>query len=105
MKIAEDDGPSVRWQHAADTEYNTVAVEMGRYGNARVERAQRLCQRCDANSVDDVEHMIDCDAMDVERQKHHFLFARGQVALVDIFHPGPNRIGCFVHDCCKACKE
>ena len=30
------------------------------------ERAQRRCQRCDANSVDDVEHMIfDCVAMDV----------------------------------------
>ena len=25
-----------------------LAVETGRYGNARVERAQRLCQRCDA---------------------------------------------------------
>ena len=34
-----------------------LAVETGRYGNARVERAQRLCQRCDANSGDDVEHM------------------------------------------------
>ena len=42
-------------------------METGRYGDARVERAQRLCQRCDANSVDDdVEHMIfDCVAMDV----------------------------------------
>ena len=48
-------------------------MEMGRYGNARVERAQRLCQRCDANSVGDVEHIIfDCVAMDVERQKHQF---------------------------------
>ena len=46
------------------------AVEMGRYGNARVKRAQRLCQRCDASTVDNVEHMIFvCVAMDVERQK------------------------------------
>ena len=44
-----------------------LAVETtGRYGSARVERAQRLCQRCDANSVGDVEHIIfDCVAMDV----------------------------------------
>ena len=61
-----------------------LAVETGRYGNASVERAQRLCQRCDANSVDDVEHMIfDCVAMDAERQKHQSLFARGRVALVN----------------------
>ena len=59
-------------------------METGRYGNARVERAQRLCQRCDANSVDDVEQMIfNCVAMDAERQKHQSLFARGRVALVD----------------------
>ena len=58
------------------------------------ERAQRQCQRCDANSVDDVEHMIfDCVAMVVERQKHQSLFARGRVALVDFFYRGPYRIG------------
>ena len=46
-------------------------------GNARVERAQRQCVSVDANTVDDVEHMIfDCVAMEVERhlsgsaQKH-----------------------------------
>ena len=83
-----------------------LAVETGRYGNARVERAQRLCQRCDANSVDDVEHMIfDCVAMDVERQKHQSLFARGRVALVDFFIQDPTELAAFVHDCCKACKE
>ena len=49
-----------------------LAVETGRYGNARVERAQRLCQRCDA--ADNVEHMIfDCVAMNVEQYKHHSL--------------------------------
>ena len=83
-----------------------LAVETGRYGNARVEQAQRLCQRCDANSVDDVEHMIfDCVAMDVERQKHRSLFARGRVALVDFFIQDPTELATFVHDCCKACKE
>ena len=63
------------------------AVETGRCGNSRVEQAKScLCQRCDANSVDDVEHMIFdyCVAMDVERQKHQSLFACGQVALEDI---------------------
>ena len=64
-------------------------------GNARVEWAQRLRQRCDANSVDDVEHMIfDCVAMDVERQKHKSRSACGRASLVD-FLPGPNRIVCF----------
>ena len=58
-----------------------------RCGNAKVERAQRLCQqRCDANSVDDVAYMIgDYVAMDILRQKHQSLFARGRVALVDFF--------------------
>ena len=75
----------------------------------RVEWAQSLCQRCDANSVYDVEHIIfDCVAMDVERQKHQSLFARGQVALVDIIIiiiMDPTESASFVHDCCKACKE
>ena len=63
-------------------------VAMGMH--ARVERAQRLCQRCDANSVDDVEHMIfDCVAMDVERQKHQSLSARGRVALIDFLIQDP----------------
>ena len=59
----------------------------------KIERAQRLCQRCDANTVDDVEHMIyDCVAMDAERHKHQSLCARGRVALVcrRPFHPGQN---------------
>ena len=81
-------------------------METGRYGIARVERAQRLCQRCDANSVDDVELMIfDCVVMYVERQKHQSLFARGRVALVDFFIQDPTELAAFVHDCCKACKE
>ena len=83
-----------------------LAVGTGCYGNTRVERAQRLCQRCDANSVDDVEHMIfDCVAMDVERQKHQSLFVRGRVALVDFFIQDPPELAAFVHDCCKACRE
>ena len=60
----------------------------------------------DANSVDDVEHMIfDCVAMDAERQKHQSLFARGRVALVDFYIQDPTELAAFVHDCCKACKE
>ena len=83
-----------------------LAVETGRCGNARVERAQRLCQRCDANSVDNVEHMIfDCVAMDAEPQKHQSLFARGRVALVDFFIQDPTELAAFVHNCCKAYKE
>ena len=39
---------------------------------------------CDADSVDDVEHIIfDCIAMNVERQKHQSQLKRGQVALID----------------------
>ena len=72
-------------------------METGRYENARVEQAQRLCQRCDANSGDDVEHMIfDCVAMDAERQKHQSLFARVWTSCFGkLFHPEPSRIGCF----------
>ena len=83
-----------------------LAVETGHYGNARVERAQRLCQRCDANSVVNIQHMIfDCVAMNVERQKQQSLFARGRVAFVDFFIQDPTELAAFVHDSCKACKE
>ena len=82
-----------------------MVVETGRCGNARKERAQRLCQRCDANSVDDVEHMIfGFVAMDVERQKPQPLFSHGRVAVVD-FIQDPTELAAFVHDCCEACKE
>ena len=74
-----------------------LAVETGRYGNKRVARAQRLCQRFDAYSVDDVEHMIfNCVAMNAEWQKQQSLIACGRVAIFSrLFHPGHNRIGCF----------
>lgn len=55
----------------------------------------RLCQRCDANEFNDVDHMIlDCSSLNVERQKPQSLFARGQLlALLGLlFHPGPSRI-------------
>ena len=77
-------------------------METGRYGTAIVERAQRLCQRCDAISglVIDVEHMIfDCLAMGVERQKHQFFFACGQLALADFVIQDPTEMAAFVHDC------
>ena len=81
-------------------------METGRYGNARVERAQRLCQHYDANSVDDVEHMIfDCVAMDVEWQKHQSLFVRGRIAFINICIQNFTELAAFVHDCWKACKE
>ena len=64
------------------------------------------CQHYDANSVDDVEHMIfDCVAMDVEWQKHHSLFARGRIAFVNICIQDFTELAAFVHDCWKACKE
>ena len=78
-------------------------MEMQEY----VERAQRLCQRCEKNSVDDVDYMIfDCVAiaMDVEQQKHQSLFARGRVALVDFLIQDPADFAVSMHDCCKACK-
>ena len=84
-------------------------METGRCGNSRVEQAKsRLCQRCDANSVDDVEHMIFdyCVAMDVERQKHQSLFARGRVALVDFLsRTQQNWLLLCTIVASKACKE
>lgn len=69
---------------------------------ARAERAQRLRQRCDTNTADDVEHMpYNCVEMNLERNS---LFVRGRLALVDIFYPGPKRITAFVHDSCNAYK-
>ena len=39
--------------------------------------------------------IFDWVAMDVQRQKHQSLFARGRVAFGRLFYPGPNRFGCF----------
>ena len=40
--------------------------------------------------TDDVEHMIfDCSSLEVNRQKHQALFARGSVDLADFFEQDP----------------
>ena len=74
-----------------------LAVGTGRNANARVERAQRLCLRCDAISFDEVSRMIfDCVALDVERQKHHPVFVCTWMSCFSSpFYPGPNTIDCF----------
>ena len=65
---------------------------------ARVEREQRLCQRCEGSSVDDVEHMIfDCTRLEAERRKHQSLFARERVDLADYFEQDPIELANFVH--------
>ena len=83
-----------------------LAVETGRFGVARVEREQRLCQRCEGRSFDDVEHMIfDCTSLEAERLKHQSLFARGRVVLADFFEQDQIVLAAFVHGCFKACNE
>ena len=63
-----------------------LAVQIGRFGAARVEREQRLCQQCWESSVDGIEHIIiDWTSLEAERQKHQSLFARGRVVLADFF--------------------
>ena len=48
-----------------------------------------------------VEHMIfDFVAMDVVRQEHQSLFARGRIALVGLFIQDTTELAAFVHDCC-----
>ena len=70
-----------------------------------MERELRLCQRCEESSIDDVEHMIfDCSGLEVERQKHQYLFASGRVALVDFLQQDQIELAAFVHGCFKACK-
>ena len=101
----------VKWnqrKHLAQirTGSHWLAVETGRFGAARVEREQRLCQRCEGSSVDDVEHMIfDCTSLEAERQKHQSLFARGRVILADFFDQDQIELAAFVHGCFKACNE
>ena len=101
----------VRWKqrkHLAQlrTGSHWLAVEIGHLGAARVERQQRLCQRCEESSVDDVEHMIfDCSSLEAERQKHQSLFARGWVDLADFSEQDPIELAAFVHGCFKACDE
>ena len=71
-----------------------------------MERQQRLCQRCEVISADDVEHMIfDCSNLEAERQKHQSLFARGRVDFGDFFEQDPIELAAFVHGCFKACNE
>ena len=69
-----------------------------RFGEARVKREQRLCQRCEGSSVDDVEHMIfDCTRLEAERRKNQSLFARERVDLADYFEQDPIELANFVH--------
>ena len=70
-----------------------------------MERQQRLCQLCEGNSVNDVEHMLfDCNSLEVERQKHQSLFACGRLDLADVFEQDP-MLATFIHNCFKACNE
>ena len=88
---------------------NSELVRTGwqcRFGASRVEREQRLWQRCDGSSVDDVEHMnFDRTSLEAERQTHQFLFARGRVDLADFFEQDPTGLAAFEHGCFKACNE
>ena len=62
-----------------------------------MERQQRLCQRCEGSSVDDVEHMIfDCSSLEAERQKHQSLIAHGRVNLADFLEQDPIKPAAFV---------
>ena len=77
----------------------------GPFGAARLERQQRLCQRWEGSSVDDVEHIhFDCSGLEAERQKHQSLFARERVYLADFFEQNPIELAAFVHGCFKACN-
>ena len=63
-------------------------------------KARRL--RDSVSALMQIQH---CVAMDVERQKHQSLFARGRLALVKFCIQDPTELAPFVRDCCKACKE
>ena len=78
----------------------------GPFGAARVEREQRLCQRCEESAIDDVEHLnSDRTCLKAEQQKHQSLFARGRVDLADISEQDPIELAAFVYNCLKACNE
>ena len=71
-----------------------------------MEREQRLCQRCEGSSVDDVERMIfDCTDLESVRLKHQSLFACGRVILEDFFEQDTIELTAFAQDCNKACNE
>lgn len=70
---------------------------------ARVERAQRLRQRCDTYTADDVEHMLyNCVEMDLSGI--HCLYVDDLLRLT-FFIQYPKELAAFVHDSCYACKE
>ena len=90
-----------------------LAVETGRWSNPRVPRAQRLCQMCDQNVVEDELHFLfECPAYDDLRQQYaQSLFAEfGGIAatvsaVVDdgqmwrFMEQNPMKVARFVFEC------
>ena len=82
-----------------------MAVETGRYqGSERVERVDRVCQRCSSSAIDDVEHMVfDCSALETQRWNHPSLFISGSRSLSDFMDQDPTEVAAFVYECKKFC--
>ena len=82
-----------------------LAVETGRYqGSERVERVDRVCQRCSSSAIDDVEHMVfDCSALETQRWNHPSLFISGSRSLSDFMDQDPTEVAAFVYECKKFC--
>ena len=83
-----------------------LAVETGRLqGDVEVPRADRVCQRCSSEAIDDAVHMVfDCSALESHRWNHPTLFTtRGSRSLSDFMDQDPTEVAAFVSDCKKSC--
>lgn len=79
--------------------------ETGRWeGGRRLERAERLCRRCDSGLVDDAAHMVwGCPALVEQRLAHVGLFGDDVDTVAAFLGQEPSHVAAFARDCYRAC--
>ena len=82
-----------------------LGVETGRW--QRLPRAERLCQRCSCNVVDDEAHMIwGCPALIDQRVQHSELFEDSTITSVAHFlQQDAGQLAPFLRGCHDQCAE
>ena len=82
-----------------------LGVEIGRW--QRLPRAERICQRCSCDAVDDEAHMVwGCAALIDQRVQHSELFQDSNITTVaDFLQQDAGQLAAFLRVCHDHCAE
>lgn len=82
-----------------------LRIETGRWERPRISRDERLCLRCDSDSVDDEHHMVfECLALEHIRQRFPDLFG-GPTTLSSFLRQDSRQVASYVSTCFETLAE